>query len=113
MRQITKESVSAFLAGTTLNKANMAVFHDNDGSHMLLHGNPIAFKDHEGNYWISNAGWETNTTKERLNGLIEILGEKRGLEPRAIGESKIGQKNFQWFWQTDNKPFPCDHFVRV
>ena len=113
MRQITQESVSAFLAGTNLNKANMSVFHDSDGSHMHLHGNSIAFKDNEGNYWISNAGWESNTTKERLNGLIQVLSEQRGLEPRAIGQAKIGQRNFQWFWQADDKPFPSNQFVRV
>lgn len=113
MRQITKEAVSAFIAGTKLNKANMRVFHDADGSHMLLHGNPVGFKDIAGNYWISNAGWPTVTTKERLNGLIEVLGKSKGLEPRAMGKAKIFQKDFEWYWKETNESFPHNEFVRI
>ena len=35
---------------------------------MFLHGNKIAEK-RDGALWITNAGWNTVTTKERLNGL--------------------------------------------
>ena len=64
MRQITKESVQALLNGYDMNKANMRV----ENKTMYLHGNAIA-KYENGCLQISHANWETNTTKERLNGI--------------------------------------------
>ena len=53
-----------------------------DGTSYWLHGNKIAARLGDGRMWISNAGWATNTTKERLNGLPGV---------------RVNQKNFQWF----------------
>ena len=49
---------------------------------LRLHGHIIAEMDFEGNLWINDAGWQTVTTKERLNGFPSV---------------NIVQKNFQWF----------------
>lgn len=74
MRKITREAVEAFEGGYKLNKQNMMV---NDFG-MFLHGNKIAehnsiFKN-DGNKSINItlAGWNTNTTRERLNGLSGV-----------------------------------------
>ena len=48
---------------------------------IILHGNTIAELSHEG-LQITSAGWETNTTKERLNGLPNV---------------NITQKDFIWY----------------
>lgn len=64
MRKITKEIVHAFENGYKLRKGNDYT----DGEAMFLHGNKIAEK-RDGALWITNAGWNTVTTKERLNGL--------------------------------------------
>ncbi len=85
MRKITEESVKAFLNKGTLNKQNMNVFFDRYDykSRMLLHDNCIATYDHDNKRLsISNCGWFTPTTKERLNALPNV---------------DIRQKNFVWY----------------
>lgn len=77
MRKILHKRLEAFENGDRLSKGNMLVA---DGA-MYLHGNKIA-EWRDGALWITSAGWETNTTKERLNGL-------RGVS--------INQKAFQWY----------------
>jgi len=75
MRTITKESVNALLTNTKLNKQNMRVEHGK----MYLHDNQIAEMREDGLY-ITNAGWFSNTTKERLNGLPNVhIQQKKGV----------------------------------
>ena len=78
MRQITKEAVDAFLNGYYYKKSNMEV----TCGEMYLHGNKIAWLDINERLWIDNCGYETNTTKERLNGLPGV---------------DIRQRNFTWY----------------
>lgn len=55
-----------------------------------LHGNEIAaIRPIEGTVWVSDCGWQTNTTKSRLNVLIGAL-TKHG------HDSSISQKNREW-----------------
>lgn len=85
MRQITKQSIEAFLNKGKLSKQNMSVFFDRYDykSRMLLHNNCIATYDYQEDILsISNCGWFTPTTKERLNALPNV---------------NIRQKNFKWF----------------
>ena len=83
MRKITNEAVSAFLDRKPFKKSNMTVQLDFGGVWKLkLHGNTIATIDEMNMLSISNAGWESNTTKERLNGLPNV---------------RINQKKFQWY----------------
>jgi hypothetical protein len=78
MRQITKHSVSAFLAGNPMRQANMQVSNYNNEIHLYLHGNLIA-KKQDGKLFITASGWMTNTTKERLNGLSNVsIQQKQG-----------------------------------
>jgi len=85
MRKITEESVKAFLNKGKLSKQNMSVFFDRYDykSRMLLHNNCIATYDHQEDILsISNCGWFTPTTKERLNALPNV---------------DIRQKNYVWY----------------
>ena len=82
MRKITKESVNAFLMGKTFNKGNMSVVKDGETFRLKLHGNTIAIIDELGVMSVSNAGWASNTTKERLNGLPNV---------------RVHQKNWTWY----------------
>ena len=85
MRKITEQSTNAFFNKGKLNKQNMSVFYDryDQTSRMLLHGNCIATYDHDNKrLTISNCGWFSNTTKERLNALPNV---------------HIQQKNYVWF----------------
>lgn len=81
MRQITQESVQAFLAHKTFKKGNMQVTVHNDITTLKLHGNTIAVLE-GAKLSITNAGWQSNTTKERLNGLPNV---------------SINQKNWVWY----------------
>jgi len=84
MRQITKESVNAFMNDKTFNKQNMSVEILPNVTILKLHGNAIAYRynDPERTLSITNCGWQTNTTKERLNALPNV---------------SIQQKNFIWY----------------
>lgn len=102
MRKITEQAVNAFKSGKNFKSGNTEVVATGNVVMMYLHGNQIAKRilvDFNKNKWetlISNAGWITNTTKERLNGL----------------EAGIYQKNFFWYWK-DGKDFPNNTFVKI
>lgn len=82
MRKITKEAVGKFLSKTSFAKGNMKVEESYGVYKLKLHGNTIATIDELGVLSVSNAGWSSNTTKERLNGLPGV---------------RIHQKNWNWF----------------
>jgi hypothetical protein len=82
MRKITEQSVQAFIDGIPFKKSNMEVSREGTIYYLKLHGNKIAARMGDGRMWISNAGWMSNTTKERLNGLPGV---------------RVNQKNWNWF----------------
>lgn len=84
MRKITQETVKAFNNSTPFKKANMEVEVLPNVTIMKLHGNAIAYRynDPEKTLSITNCGWQSRTTKERLN---------------AIEGVNIYQKSGQWF----------------
>ncbi len=71
-RKITQESVQNFLNGVPFKKSNMRVVREGTIYYLQLFGNKIAAIEADGRLWISNAGWKSNTTKERLNGLPNV-----------------------------------------
>lgn len=90
MRKITKESVNAFLNANKFNKSNMSVEVLPNVTILKYQGNSIAYKynDPKQTISITNCGWESNTTKERLNGVISLSG---------LNVGKVYQKNWQWY----------------
>ena len=84
MRKITEQSVDAFMNARPFKKDNMTIEVLPNVTVMKLYGNAIAyrFNDPERTLTITNRGWFTNTTKERLN---------------AIPGVHIHQKNWQWY----------------
>ena len=82
MRKITKEAVSKFLSKETFRKSNMSVEESYCVYKLKLHGNTIATIDELGVLSVSNAGWASNTTKERLNGIPGV---------------RVHQKNWNWY----------------
>ena len=77
MRQITRKVCNAFQNRQSFKSGNSRT----DGRSMWLHDNKIAEWRDDG-LWITNAGWNSNTTKERLNGLIGV---------------RIHQSNWTWY----------------
>ena len=79
MRKITRESVNALLQGRCYNKDNTRVAIVEQGMALFLHGNAIALVTLNGQIKITTAGYNTKTTKERLNGLPGVnLKTKKG-----------------------------------
>jgi hypothetical protein len=69
-RKITEKAVSAFLNGKKFKQGNTAVFWDKESQQMVmeLHGNIIALLSDNGKRLeITDAGWHTRLTYERLS----------------------------------------------
>lgn len=81
MRKITQESIEAFNDNSNFKKANMQVTSDGISTDLMLHGNHIATKNiRTGEISISNCGYFTQTTKERLNGISGVhIQQKQGV----------------------------------
>ena len=91
-RKITQESVQAFYNRAKFNKSNMSVEKTDEGFTLLkLHGNTIAGINYYGT-WITDAGWPTRTTFERLNGLDNIRVNTKKGRTYLNGEEWDGEK---------------------
>lgn len=84
MRKITNDSINAFMNAKEFKRDNTHVEVLPNVTVLKLHNNAIAYRynDPERTLTITNCGWFTPTTKERLNALPNV---------------NIYQKNFNWF----------------
>jgi len=84
MRAITRQSIKAFMNAEPFKKSNMEVEVLPNVTVLKLFGNRIAYRynDPERTLSITNCGWDTPTTKERLNALPNV---------------SIQQVNYEWF----------------
>lgn len=92
MRKIESQMNAAISNNTDWKSANTEVIHTCDNvnapvSHVFLHGNKIA---EVGDNFIKlfDGGWQSNTTKSRLNAILSEHG---------ISGECVFQKNFEWF----------------
>lgn len=69
MRKITQQAVQAFENGHNFKSNNTTVHVFEDTTILKLHDNAIA-TNMRGVVEINLAGWNTSTTRERLNGLL-------------------------------------------
>lgn len=92
MRKITSLAVQAFYNRRKFDNSNTSV-EITDGSETLLklHGNTIAGIDRMGT-WITDAGWPTRTTFERLNGLDDVRVNTKKGQTYLNGEEWDGKK---------------------
>jgi len=88
-RKVTETIVDAFLSGQTKTVGNTHC----DGSGIYLHGNLIAIREADQIY-VSNAGWFSNTTKERLNGIPGVSVSQIKGEWYLNGEKWDGKGEF-------------------
>ena len=84
MRKITEDAIRAFEQHKKFKRGNTEVEVSESGlfADLKLHGNTIASSGVFEGLMISSAGFNTATTKERLNGFDEV---------------NIQQKNFIWY----------------
>ena len=86
MRKIESDMQTAIAAGRNFKSANTTVENTDQGQIVRLHGNEIAqIKDNV--LYITSAGWETTTTKSRLNAILDCL----------IPGAYVFQKAFTWY----------------
>lgn len=81
MKKITKQSIEAFMNARPFKKDNTEVVLFPNVTVLKLFGNEIAYRynDPKRTLSITNCGWETNTTKERLNGIPDVfIQQKKG-----------------------------------
>ena len=88
MRKIEKEMQNALRNKVNWSKSNTTVFNVNEGNQFVtLHGNLIATISNFGAIKLSSCGWQTVTTKSRLNAILDTF--LHGLS--------VYQKNFEWY----------------
>lgn len=69
MRQIDVLTATAFCEHRKFKLSNTEVEIRDGKPHLYLHGNCIAKIDENGDLLVSHCGWESNTTRSRLNAL--------------------------------------------
>lgn len=71
MRKITNNAANAFMCAKSFSESNTTVVVLPNVTVLSLFGNEIAYRYNDPNKTLSitNAGYKTNTTKERLNGI--------------------------------------------
>lgn len=84
MREVTLKAINAFLSAKKFNSRNTRVIVLPNVTILTLFGNEIAYlyNDPERTLSITNCGYFTNTTKDRLNGIPGV---------------RINQKNYNWY----------------
>ena len=88
MRKIEQKMCSAIQNNIDWKSGNTEVVTQQDGvSFVFLHGNKIAEID-DTSMTIFDGGWQSNTTKSRLNALCSEF---------CIAGEGVFQKNFEWF----------------
>jgi hypothetical protein len=99
MRQIDRKAKEAFCAWEEFKLSNTEVRLLNGKPHMYLHGNCIAKRDENGDLLISHCGWETNTTRSRLNALpgVRISSYKGSFVLNDIAIMHNGWMNVKYY----------------
>lgn len=100
MRQITERIVRAFEGRYEFRIDNSYT----DGNCLWLHGNKIA-EWRGSNLWITNAGWESRVTKERLNGLNGVNITERNAVWYLNGRAWNGARTNVWNWDVYSKQY--------
>mgnify|MGYP001194128454 CR=1 FL=1 len=90
MRKVTQQIKSAFESRQPLSVDNTST----DGNTIWLHGNAIVKRDASGFVIWSLAGWNTPTTRERVNGIVNAGVHQVNFEPVLNGH-KIDSSD--WF----------------
>ena len=96
MRKIERQMQAAIATRTNWSKSNTSVEVDSEGfTDVRLHGNRIAQIEPNGDIILSSCGWDTVTTKSRLNAVLDVF----------LSGCGIFQKDFTWYVGDLNTPF--------
>jgi len=104
MRKIESQMNAAISKGINWKNANTEVVNIDGVSFVYLHGNKIA---EVGDNFIRlfDGGWQSNTTKSRLNAILKVHGLKN---------EGVYQKAYKWFLRlSDNTSIPFFDSMRL
>ena len=99
MRKIETQmnrAIATLKHGETWKSANTMVEMFNEVAFVFLHGNLIA-EIGEGFIKLHDGGWQSNTTKSRLNAILSENG---------LPGERVFQKNFDWFVMQEGGAIP-------
>ena len=98
MRKVETMMNVAIQAGKPLSRQNTVVQHEDGVAYVYLHGNKIC---EIGEDWLKlyDGGWQSNTTKSRLNAILEQFG---------VDNERVYAKNFTWYVGTPNASVPFE-----
>ena len=82
MRQVTQQIKQAFNQGLSKKVGNTRT----DGQTVWLHGNAIVKRDASGLVMATLAGWNTPTTRERINGITGLGIYQKNFTPMLNGQ---------------------------
>ena len=103
MRKIETEMNAAIAQGTNWSKANTSVTFEGEVAEVRLHGNLIA-KIGEGWIQLFDGGWQSTTTKSRLNAILTENG---------LPGERVFAKQFEWFVSQAGGPIPFFSGMRL
>ena len=87
MRNIERQMIDAVKGNINWSKDNTSVIFEDGISSVYLHGNLIAEVDDD-SIKLYDGGYQTQTTKSRLNALLSEFG---------YSTEHVFQKQFEWF----------------
>ena len=96
MRKIETLMNKAIADGNDWSRDNTRVESFGDIAHVYLHGNLIS-RIGEGWIQLFDGGWQSKTTKSRLNAILEANG---------LPGEYVFQRNYQWFVNYNGSPVP-------
>ena len=99
MRKVTEQIKQAFEQGKSKKVGNT----ETDGQTVWLHGNSIVKRDGWGVVEWSLAGWNTPTTRERINGITGAGVHQVNFEPVHNGQVI---DSFDWHFCNQKLPDP-------
>ena len=101
MRNITETIAHAFMNGYEKRISNSYT----DGNAVYLWGNKIIRK-HQGKIQINLCGYNTVTTRERINGVLSYTGTGYGVTTKQGKVYLLDRQN-------NKKEIPCDEWVTI
>ena len=103
MRKIETQMITAIKDNKDFKVANTEVISCTNVSDVYLHGHLIA---RIGETWIElfDGGYQTNTTKSRLNAILSAFG---------MDGERVFAKNFDWFVNYNGQPIPFFSGMRL
>jgi len=108
-RKISQDAAEAFMRGDKFSRGNTKVQRDGVLVQLRLHGNLIAERSiHSTDVQVRLAGWNTRTTRGRVNAVAEYFNPSWGFSQRDFGvyfnEVEVDPDQWVMLWHSASTP---------